>query len=177
MGRVDEWCAVPFFVVAGRRVRAVGEVGEAIFRSNTAPVTPEKTLRCFAQEAEVFVLDEPADNRVFAKTDRLGSVAAGQVDFPVIQPVVSQPSAKLDPKQPPFGGHSPPCRRCHDCLWYRHKRSLALSLTFAHALATFCRALAQAMLRERTHERTSGDGAIGVTKLVRGQSPNRSRNL
>jgi hypothetical protein len=57
-------------------MRAVGEVGEAIFCSDAVPIAPEKTLCCFAQETEMFEFDEPADNRVFAKTDCLGSVAA-----------------------------------------------------------------------------------------------------
>jgi hypothetical protein len=68
---------------------AVGKIGEAIFRSNAAPVTPEKTLCCLAQEPEVFEFDEPTSNRVFVETHCHSGVAARKAHVAVIEPVVA----------------------------------------------------------------------------------------
>jgi hypothetical protein len=97
VGGVDERLAVPFLKVSGWRVRAVSEVGEAIFCGDAASVAPEKSAGGFSQETEVFVLGVSADNRSLTEADCLGCGAAGQMGFAIVQAVIFQPSAQFDP--------------------------------------------------------------------------------
>src|SRR5262249_51373104 len=96
-GGIDEYFSLPFFEVPGRRVRAVGEICKAKFRSDTASIRAEKSLAGFAQKAIVLILRIPAGDRILAETERLGRGAAGSKYLAVIEAVVAQPSTPIDP--------------------------------------------------------------------------------
>ena len=68
---------------------AVGKIGEAVAGGNATAITAEKPFAGLTQEAIVLVFGVPPCNRVLVETERLASVAAGQVNFPVIEPVVA----------------------------------------------------------------------------------------
>jgi hypothetical protein len=46
-------------------MRAKGQVGEAIFRSNPASFAAEESVSGFAQESVVLIFGKPAHNRTF----------------------------------------------------------------------------------------------------------------
>src|SRR5262249_61901171 len=91
------------------------------------------------------------------RANGLGGVTPRSAGSPIIEAVVAQPSAKLDPERAGSVRHCAPSRRIQDRLGDRHIRPLALSFAL-HATAF---ALAYAMLRERTQLRTASVGAIG----------------
>jgi hypothetical protein len=45
----------------------------------------------------VFILDEPAGNRVLVEAERLGSIAAGAMHLAIVEAVITQPSTQIDP--------------------------------------------------------------------------------
>jgi hypothetical protein len=53
-GGIGEQLAVPFLVVPGWRVRAVGEIGEAVFRGDPASVTPRRAFNAYSEEPAKF---------------------------------------------------------------------------------------------------------------------------
>jgi len=71
----------------------VGEIGEAIFRSDPASIGAEKSWAGFAQESVVLILCVSAGYRLLIETERLGGGAAGSKHVAVIEAVITQPSA------------------------------------------------------------------------------------
>src|SRR2546430_6981303 len=72
--RIGEHFPIPFLVVPGRRVCAVGKIGEAILGGNTAPRRPQKALSRLDQESIVLILGESAVYRVLVDPDCLPEV-------------------------------------------------------------------------------------------------------
>jgi hypothetical protein len=95
-------------------MRAVGEVGEAIVRSNTAAIEAEKSLTGLAQEAIVLKLDKSAGNCVLVGADLL-CVAAGEENLAIVQTAVPQFATQFNPERPRNEVHGAPCRCVQDC--------------------------------------------------------------
>src|SRR5262245_9247959 len=114
-------------------------------------------------------------NRVLVDAEHLRRVAAGQPNLAVIQSVVPQMAAQGNPERLRNEFPSAPSRRIQDCQGHGDKRPKALSFALHAAL----RALAKAMLRERTQLRTASVGAMGGRPLYDqgGKWPNLSLNL
>jgi hypothetical protein len=75
--RMSEQFAIPFLIIPGWGVRAMRDIGEAVFCGDTSTVSAEKALGGLAQESIVLVLGQPMRNRILVDPDGLGAGTAG----------------------------------------------------------------------------------------------------
>jgi hypothetical protein len=78
-------------------MRAMGEVSEAPMRGNPMAIHAKETFGSLAQETVVLQLGISASNCIFVGADSFRCHAAGEVDFAVVQSVVSQLAPQFDP--------------------------------------------------------------------------------
>jgi hypothetical protein len=109
MRRFGVHFAVPFLEVSGRRLRATKQIGEPIVRGNAEPIAAEKTAHGLAHESIVIELGEAARSRFLIATKRVGGLAARTMYLAVVEIVIAEPSAQVDPQQPRPRRHRPPC--------------------------------------------------------------------
>jgi hypothetical protein len=99
-GGIGEQLAVPFLVVPGWRVRAVGEIGEAVFRGDPASVTPRRAFNAHSEETAKFgplpvnelalYSEWPRGSRRSSQGIKSPANAHRRLSFPMIRPSHSQ---------------------------------------------------------------------------------------
>jgi hypothetical protein len=65
-------------------MRAVGEIGEAVFRENPVAVAAKEARRGLDDETVMFELDKSASNRILVETEFLSKLATRCADFAVV---------------------------------------------------------------------------------------------
>jgi hypothetical protein len=144
-------------------MHAVGEISEAVAGGNTSAVTAEEAFAGPAQETIVLVFGVPPGNRVLVEAKPFGGVAAGSEQLAIVEAVIAQSAAQLNPKQSAFGGHGDPGLASNDCNGQCHEGPIALSPALAHA-APRCRDFAPAIERDLTQRNVASEGAIKFFK-------------
>jgi hypothetical protein len=98
MGWFGVHFAVPFLEISRRRMRAVGEVSEPVLRGNAVPIAAEKALGGLAHESIVVEFGKAACSCFLVETKCVSGLAARTMYLAVVEAVIAEPSAQIDPQ-------------------------------------------------------------------------------